>query len=97
MKDSGGLPIGGPMASQIEETTLIGRSKVFVPGQGYTREDWDAVDSPELTDEEIASLRPAREVLPPELFAALTERKPPHDGRHCSGEVRTPTLFGVDD
>ncbi len=31
-------------------------------------------DNPELTDEEIASLRPAREVLPPELYAALTRR-----------------------
>ena|ERR1700677_4382492 len=55
---------------------MIKRSKEFVPDQGYTREDWDAVNSPELTDEEIASLRPAREVLPPELFEALTKRKP---------------------
>ena len=31
-------------------------------------------DNPELTDEEIASLRPAAEVLPPELYAALTSR-----------------------
>ena len=29
-------------------------------------------DNPELTAEEIAAMRPAREVLPPELFAALT-------------------------
>ena len=54
---------------------MTNRSKEFVPGQGYTREDWDAVDSPELTDGEIASLRPAREVLPPELYEALTKRK----------------------
>ena len=32
----------------------------FEPGRGYTKEDWDAVDSPELTDEVLASLRPAR-------------------------------------
>ena len=56
------------------------RSKEFVPGQGYTKEDWDAVDGPELTDDEIASLRPAREVLPSELFEALTKRKPGQRG-----------------
>ena len=41
----------------------------------YTPEDWDEVcDNPELTDEELAQLRPASEVLPPELYAALTKR-----------------------
>lgn len=25
--------------------------------KGYTREDWDGVDSPELTDDELAGLR----------------------------------------
>lgn len=29
-------------------------------------------DNPELTDEEFARMRPAREVLPPELYEALT-------------------------
>lgn len=29
-------------------------------------------DNPELTDEELAAMRPAREVLPPALYAALT-------------------------
>ncbi|MGE7371234.1 hypothetical protein ACQKKX_19540 [Neorhizobium sp. NPDC001467] len=43
----------------------------FQPGRGYTKEDWDAVDSPELTDEELAHMRPAREVLPPEFFRSL--------------------------
>ncbi len=43
----------------------------------YTHEDWDAVDSPELTDEELARLRLARDALPPEVFAAL----PSHSGR----------------
>jgi uncharacterized protein (DUF4415 family) len=37
-------------------------------------------NSPELTDEELARLRPAREVLPPELFAILTKRKPGQRG-----------------
>jgi uncharacterized protein (DUF4415 family) len=26
-----------------------------VAGRGYTKEDWDAVDSPEITDEQIAA------------------------------------------
>ena len=47
--------------------------KEFQPGRGYTKEDWDAVDSPPLTDEELARMRPAREVLPPEVFRALEE------------------------
>ena len=32
-------------------------------------------DNPELTDEELKTLRPAREVLPPELFENLTKNK----------------------
>lgn len=53
------------------------RMKEFEPGHGYSKEDWDAVDSPELTDEELASMRPAREVLPPEFFKALPKRRGP--------------------
>jgi uncharacterized protein (DUF4415 family) len=45
--------------------------KEFRAGRGYSKEDWDAVDSPELTDTEIASMRPAKEVLPPEFFKAV--------------------------
>ncbi|MGC5781615.1 hypothetical protein [Methylobacterium sp. NFXW15] len=33
-------------------------------------------DNPELTDEQIAQMRPAREALPPALYAALTRRRP---------------------
>lgn len=40
------------------------RQKEFRPGRGYTKEDWDAVDSPPLTKEELASMRPFREVFP---------------------------------
>jgi uncharacterized protein (DUF4415 family) len=47
----------------------------FEPGNGYTQEDWDAVDSPELTDEEIANMRPAKEVLPASFFQGLTEAR----------------------
>jgi uncharacterized protein (DUF4415 family) len=54
--------------------------KTFQPGRGYSREDWDAVDSPELTDEEIATLRPAHDVLPPAFFEAF-EREAAKRGR----------------
>lgn len=37
-------------------------------------------DNPELTDEQLAQARPAREVLPPELFAALAKRRPGQRG-----------------
>jgi len=38
--------------------------KQFEPGHGYTKEDWDAVDSPEATDEQLAQGRPFAEVFP---------------------------------
>lgn len=51
------------------------RSAGYVPNPRYSQEDWDEVsDNPELTDAELAQLRPAREVLPPDLFAALSAR-----------------------
>jgi uncharacterized protein (DUF4415 family) len=37
-------------------------------------------DNPEWTDEELARARPAREVLPPELYAALTKPMPGQRG-----------------
>lgn len=53
--------------------------KEFQPGRGYTKEDWDSVDSPELTDKELARMRPAREVLPPEFFRSLDEMRRDQD------------------
>ncbi|KZS49708.1 hypothetical protein CO663_25930 [Rhizobium anhuiense] len=47
--------------------------KEFQPGNGYSKEDWDAVDSPELTDEELASARPAAEILPDAFFDHVDE------------------------
>ena len=32
-------------------------------------------DNPELTDEQLARMRPAREVLPPELYDALVKHQ----------------------
>jgi uncharacterized protein (DUF4415 family) len=60
--------------------------KKFEPGHGFTRDDWDAVDSPELTDEELANLRPAKDVLPPALFDTLPKRR---------GLQKTPTKVAV--
>lgn len=44
--------------------------KEFVPGRGYSKEDWDAVDSPELTDEQLAQAKPFAEVFP-DLIASI--------------------------
>jgi hypothetical protein len=47
------------------------RQKSFKPGQGYTKEDWDAVcDNPELTDEQMAKAKSFAEVFP-ELAASI--------------------------
>jgi len=43
-----------------------------------SQEDWDSVDVPELTDEELARMRPAAEVLP-EVVAA-----------HKAGQLKLP-------
>lgn len=45
-------------------------NKEFREGLGFTREDWDAVDAPELTDEQLANLRPLSE-YDPELHALI--------------------------
>lgn len=47
--------------------------KEFREGRGYSKEDWDAINSPELSEEEIAAMRPAHEVLPPEFFAGMED------------------------
>ncbi|MFE1601612.1 BrnA antitoxin family protein [Methylobacterium sp. ID0610] len=48
-------------------------------------------DAREMTDEEIAGMRPASEVLPPALFAALTKR-----GRPKSPNKRVQVTMRVD-
>lgn len=64
----------------------------YRPNAGYTRDDWDEVsDNPELSDEELAAMRPAREVLPPELYAALVKRsrgRPRADVRKVEVKLR---------
>jgi len=53
------------------------RQKSFKPGQGYTKKDWDAVQSPELTDEQMAKARPFAEVFP-ELAASIRKGRGPN-------------------
>lgn len=51
-----------------------------------SHEAWDAVDSPELTDEKLAKLRPAGDVLRPALLEKLTRPR---------GPQKTPTKAAV--
>lgn len=46
------------------QPTLHPTLREFTPGRGYTKEDWDAVDSPELTEEELRTARPFAEAFP---------------------------------
>jgi hypothetical protein len=48
------------------------QQKPFKPGRGYTKKDWDAVQSPELTDEQMVRAKPFAEVFPD--FAASIRR-----------------------
>ena len=44
----------------------------------YSREDWETVsDNPPLTSDELASLKPASEVLPADLYDAITRKRGP--------------------
>jgi uncharacterized protein (DUF4415 family) len=53
----------------------MGKQKSFKPGQGYTKEDWDAVcDNPELTAEDFAKAKPFAEVFP-ELAASIRKSR----------------------
>ncbi len=36
----------------------------FKPGQGFTKADWDAVDSPPLTKAQLAQAKPFADVFP---------------------------------
>jgi uncharacterized protein (DUF4415 family) len=53
------------------------RQKSFKPGQGYTKQDWDDVQSPELTDEQMAKAKPFAEVFP-ELAASIRRGRGPN-------------------
>ena len=51
--------------------------KRFKAGQGYTKKDWNHVQSPELTDEQMAKARPFAEVFP-ELAASIRRGRGPN-------------------
>lgn len=51
-------------------------TKPFKQGRGYTRQDWDAVDGTEATDDELATARPFSEAFP-DLAASISKRGPP--------------------
>ena len=44
--------------------TSKARKPEYRPGRGYTKADWDAVESPEATDEQMAKARPFVEMFP---------------------------------
>lgn len=51
--------------------------KAFRPGQGYTKQDWEDVQSPEITPEQFAQMRPFAEVFP-ELAASIRRGRGPN-------------------
>jgi uncharacterized protein (DUF4415 family) len=51
---------------------MIKRQKKFKPGHGYTKKDWNAVQSPELTDDQMAKAKPFAEAFP-NLAASIHE------------------------
>jgi uncharacterized protein (DUF4415 family) len=53
------------------------RQKSFKPGHGYTKKDWDDVQSPELSAEGIAKAKPFAEALP-ELAASIRRGRGPN-------------------
>jgi uncharacterized protein (DUF4415 family) len=53
------------------------RQKSFKPGQGCTKQDWDEVESPESTAEEMAKAKPFAEVFP-ELAASIRRGRGPN-------------------
>ncbi|MGF9692928.1 BrnA antitoxin family protein [Rhizobium sp. 0TCS1.26] len=53
--------------------TKAARANVQRSTPTYSAEDIQAVDFPEMSTEELANLRPAGEVLPPDFFDAMKE------------------------
>src|SRR4051794_21457335 len=68
----------------------------FEPGHGFSKEDWDAVDSPELTDEEIAALKPARDVLPNAFFEAMDREAAKRRGRPAAENPKKQVTLRLD-
>jgi uncharacterized protein (DUF4415 family) len=49
-----------------------------------SQEDWDAVDSPPLTSEMIARMRPSRERMAPELFEKLVRAQKEREAQEAA-------------
>lgn len=65
----------------------------FVPGRGYSREDWDAVsDNPEWTEEEFRKARPFAEVFP-ELAESIRRTR----GRPALANPKRQVTLRLDD
>lgn len=45
-------------------------AKKFQAGRGYTKKDWDAVNSPEPTDKQLAKAKPFKDAFP-DLHASI--------------------------
>jgi len=52
------------------------QQKSFKSGKGYTRKDWDDVESPELTAEQLAKARAFAEVFPERAASIRRGRGP---------------------
>ena len=53
-------------------------AKLYKPGKGYSRKDWDAVsDNPKLTAEQLSKARPFTEALP-ELATSIRRGRGPN-------------------
>jgi uncharacterized protein (DUF4415 family) len=50
-------------------------------------------DAPELTDAELAEMRPAAEILPPDFYAMVTKRP---RGRPRSADPKVPVTLRLD-
>jgi uncharacterized protein (DUF4415 family) len=62
------------------ESWMAKRKKSFKSGRGYTKKDWDAVQSPELTDEQMAKAKTFAEAFP-DLAASIHRGRGPN--RHA--------------
>lgn len=67
---------------------MTGKAK-FMPGRGYSESDWDDTDSPEATDEQIASAKPFAEAFP-ELADSIRRGRgrPPADNPRQQVSIR---------
>jgi uncharacterized protein (DUF4415 family) len=66
--------------------------KEFIAGKGFSQEDWEAVDSPVLTDEQITGARPFADIFP----EAAAEIRKNLGGRPRSEKPKRPVSIRFD-